>query len=256
MVRSKRASEFGLSISQVAVDLPRLMNYKRGTVDKLVAGVEQLLRARRVKVVRGEARLIRPDTLLVEVPDGAPQELSAKQIILAPGSVTADPPIEGRHLPGVLTSTEALDIDTIPARLLVIGGGVIGLEFACIYAAFGSHVTVLEMAASILPEGTEESLAKRLEVLLRRRGLQIHTGITVQRIEQLESPKMGQAPGIQASEPVPFSCDASRVHHGRRSRGRVRRRSGSAGDRALAEYRGVGVRGGRSADERPSHRCR
>ena len=186
MVRSKRASEFGLSIRQVAVDLPRLMDYKRGTVDKLVAGVEQLLRARRVKVVRGEARLIRPDTLLVETAEGAPQELSAKRIILAPGSVTAEPPIEGRQLPGVLTSTEALDIDTIPARLLVIGGGVIGLEFACIYEAFGSQVTVLEMASSILPEGTEESLAKRLEVLLRRRGLQIHTGITVQWIERVE----------------------------------------------------------------------
>jgi dihydrolipoamide dehydrogenase len=211
MARSKRASEFGLSISQVAVDLPRLMNYKRGTVDKLVAGVEQLLRARRVKLVRGEAKLSRPDTLLVAMADGAPQEVTAKQIILAPGSGTAEPPIEGRHLPGVLTSTEALDIDTIPARLLVIGGGVIGLELACIYEAFGSQVTVLEMAASILPEGTEESLAKRLEVLLRRRGLQIHTGVTVQRIEQVESPKMGQAPGIHASEPVPFSAPTLRV---------------------------------------------
>ena len=186
LVRSKRASEFGLSITQVGVDSPRLMDYQRGTVDKLVAGVEQLLRARRVKVVRGEARLSRPDTLLVANSAGPPQEFSAKHIILAPGSVTAEPPIEGRHLPGVMTSTEALVIGTIPRRLLVIGGGVIGLEFACIYEAFGSQVTVLEMAASILPEGTEESLAKRLEVLLRRRGLQIHTGTTVQRIERVE----------------------------------------------------------------------
>ena len=186
LVRSKRASEFGLSIPQVDVDLPRLMDYQRGTVDKLVAGVEQLLRARRVKVLRGRASLSRPDTLLVETAEGSPQELSAKQIILAPGSVTAEPPIEGRQLPGVMTSTEALDISTVPPRLLVIGGGVIGLEFACIYEALGSQVTVLEMAASILPEGTEESLAKRLEVLLRRRGLQIQTGITVQRIERVE----------------------------------------------------------------------
>ena len=156
----------------------------------------------------------------MQIADGPPQEFSAKHIILAPGSVTAEPPIEGRHLPGVMTSTEALDIGTIPRRLLVIGGGVIGLEFACIYEAFGSQVTVLEMAASILPEGTEESLAKRLEVLLRRRGLQIHTGTTVQRIERIEETLRV------------FTTGAGK-------RDRVRGRAGSAGDRTLAEHAGA-----------------
>ena len=82
-------------------------------------------------------------------------------------------------------STGALDIHEVPDKLVVIGGGVIGLEFACIYEALGSQVTVLEMASSILPVGVDDVIAKRLQVLLRRRGMQIHTGVTVQRIERM-----------------------------------------------------------------------
>ncbi|MCX6929597.1 MAG: FAD-dependent oxidoreductase, partial [Verrucomicrobia bacterium] len=101
-----------------------------------------------------------------------------------PGSVTATPPIAGSGLPGVLTSTGALDIETVPARLVVVGGGVIGLEFACIYEALGSRVTVLEMTPAILPGATDEAIAKRLHLLLRRRGMEVQTGTVVQRIEQ------------------------------------------------------------------------
>ena len=184
LVRCKRAGEFGLSIPEVAVDLPALMNYKQSVVDQLVGGVEQLLKARRVTLVRGTARMTKPDTLLVDDGQGGQQEITANHIILAPGSITAEPPIEGRDLPGVVTSTGAMDIDTVPARLVVIGGGVIGLEFACIYEAMGSQVTVLEMAPSILPDGTDEAIAKRLQILLRRRGMAIQTGTTVERIEK------------------------------------------------------------------------
>ena len=105
LVRCKRACEFGISIPEVAVDLPALMNYKRSTVDQLVGGVEQLLKARRVTVLRGEASIIRPDTLLVDDGQGGRQEVLATHVILAPGSVMAEPPIPGRDLPGVVTST-------------------------------------------------------------------------------------------------------------------------------------------------------
>jgi dihydrolipoamide dehydrogenase len=83
----------------------------------------------------------------------------------------------------VITSTEALNIDVVPERLIVVGGGVIGLEFACIYEALGSRVTILEMLPTILPGGTDEAIAKRLTLSLRRRGLTIHTGATAQSIE-------------------------------------------------------------------------
>lgn len=184
LVRCKRAGDIGVSIPQTAVDLPRLMNYKQSVVDQLVGGVEQLLKARHVTVVRGEARMTSPDTLAVSNAEGAQQEVKANRIILAPGSITAQPPIPGRDLPGVVTSTGALDIDVVPSRLVIVGAGVIGLELACIYEAFGSQVTVLELASSILPGGTDDVLAKRLQIILRRRGIAIHTGVTVERIEK------------------------------------------------------------------------
>jgi dihydrolipoamide dehydrogenase len=184
LVRCKRAGDFGLSIPKVTVDLPALMNYQRSVVGQLVGGVEQLLKARRVTLIRGMARIAGPGTLSVEDQRDGNQEVFANHIILAPGSITAEPPIEGRDLPGVVTSTSALDIDAVPARLVVIGGGVIGLEFACIYEALGSQVAVLEMAPSILPEGIDETIAKRLHILLRRRGMVIQANTTVRRIER------------------------------------------------------------------------
>jgi dihydrolipoamide dehydrogenase len=184
LVRAKRAGDFGVSIPQATVDLPALMAYKRKTVEQLVGGVEQLLKARRVTLIHGEARLVKADTISIEDGKGGREEVSAQRIILAPGSVTATPPLTGSSLPGVMTSTEALDIETVPARLVVVGGGVIGLEFACIYEALGSKVTVLEMTPEILPGATDEVIAKRLHLLLRRRGMEVQTGTVVQRIEQ------------------------------------------------------------------------
>ena len=186
LLKGRRAGEFGVSIPSALPDLPSLMAYKQAAVDRLVGGVEQLLKKRRVTLVRGEGRLVRPDTLRVTDAAGEAVEISARHVILAPGSLTAQPPIPGLDLPGVITSTEALDITEVPAHLIVVGGGVIGLEFACIYEALGSRVTVLEMMPTLLPGGTDESLARRLAVILRRRGMTIHTRAKVQAIEPAE----------------------------------------------------------------------
>lgn len=182
LLKAKRAHEFGVFASEVAPDLPALMSYKQETVDGLVGGVEHLLKEAGVTLVHGEGRLTAPTTLQVRPNTGEPITVSARQVILAPGSITARPPIPGLDLPGVITSTEALDISEIPAHLVVIGGGVIGLEFACIYEALGSQVTILEMMPTLLPGGTDESLAKRLALILRRRGINILTGAEVQGI--------------------------------------------------------------------------
>ena len=203
LLKARRAAEFGISIPSAQPDLPRLMAYKQSTVDGLVSGVEQLLKERRVTLVRGEASLTRPDTLQVTGSDGSASEISVRHVILAPGSITARPPIPGLDLPDVITSTEALDISEVPAHLIVVGGGVIGLEFACIYEALGCRVTVLEMMPTLLPGGTDEALAKRLALILRRRGMEVHTGATVQAIEPAENRlrvKFAEAKGESAVE--------------------------------------------------------
>lgn len=208
LVRCRRAGDFGLSVGEASVNLPALMAYKQTTVDQLVGGVEHLLRARRVAIVHGEARLERPGLLAV-LQNETVSHLSARHIILAPGSVSAELLVEGHDLPGVITSTEALNVDAVPARLLVVGGGVIGLEFACIYEALGSQVTVLEMAPTVLPGATDEPIAKRLQMILRRRGMTIQTGAAVQKIV-----KAGDALKVHAGEAT-FEADRVLIATGR-----------------------------------------
>ena len=134
--------------------------------------------------------------------------VSARQVILAPGSITARPAIPGLDLPGVITSTEALDISDVPARLIVVGGGVIGLEFACIYEALGSQVTILEMMPTLLPGGTDEALAQRLALLLRRRGMSIVTGAQV---EEIATAGSGLAVTYRDAKGVPSRVEGDRV---------------------------------------------
>ncbi|MGQ9466025.1 MAG: dihydrolipoyl dehydrogenase [Anaerolineae bacterium] len=185
--RARRAAEYGIRIPQAVPDLEGMMVYQRAAVERLVGGVEQLLKERRVTVVQGQGRLLRPDALAVTDATGQTQEVTARHIILAPGSIPARPPIPGLDLPGVVTSTEALDVSTLPTHLIIIGGGVIGLEFACIYEALGSRVTVLEMMPTLLPGAADDAIAKRLAVILRRRGMDIRTGATVRAVEAGET---------------------------------------------------------------------
>ncbi len=183
LVQARGAFAFGVDIPRATMDLPALMVRKTKVVDGLVGGVEQLLKARGVSVAHGIARLTSPTLLTVE--DGrSSRRITAQRIVLAPGSVNAEPPIEGLNLPGVRTSTDALDIEAVPARLVVVGGGVIGLELACVYEGLGSQITVIEMAPAVLPGATDEPLARRLQAILRRRGMTIHASATVTRIER------------------------------------------------------------------------
>jgi dihydrolipoamide dehydrogenase len=213
LLRARHASDFGLNIPSVEPDLAGLMAYKRRTVDQLVGGVEQLLKSRKVTICRGEGRLIKPDRIAVRTAEGETSEISAPRIILGPGSITSVPPIEGQNLPDVMTSTEALNIDSVPAHLVIIGGGVIGLEFACIYEALGSKVTVLELTSGILPGATDEAISKRLLLLLHRRGMNIQTNATVREIERVGD-KLRVASEVNGLEAL-IDCDRVLVTTGR-----------------------------------------
>jgi len=208
LLKARRAHEFGLAISTVVPDLPALMAYKQGAVDALVGGVEHLLKRSGVTLLRGTGHLSAPDTLRVQPDTGDAINVSARRVILAPGSIPARPPIPGLDLPGVITSTEALDIAEIPDRLIVVGGGVIGLEFACIYEALGSRVTIVEMMSTLLPGATDEGIAQRLALLLRRRGMGIITGAHVEEIAPAGS---GLAVFHRDAKGAPSRVDGDRV---------------------------------------------
>ena len=160
---------------------------KNEVVEKLKAGVAQLMKTPGITLVEGEARFVDAHTVAVNtlLPSGGDGEglFSAPNIIIATGSVTKFLPIPGAHAEGVLTSTELLNLTTLPQRLAIIGGGVIGLEFASIFQSLGSQVTVIEFCKEVLPN-FDRDLAKRLRTSLKKRGIEFHTSAAAKEIHE------------------------------------------------------------------------
>jgi len=178
----QRASEFGVTVKDSALDYAAVMNRKRAVVENLVNGVETLLRKAKVDVIHGWASVSEPGRIAVQTAGGV-EEVEAENIVLATGSEPVRIPVPGSDLPGVMTSDEFLEETTLPSRLVIIGGGVIGMEFACIYHALGVKVMVVEALPRILPN-VDEDVSKRLTPLLKRQGIDLFTGAQVEEIKQ------------------------------------------------------------------------
>lgn len=173
----QHCQEFGIKVNAFSFDMMAAYQRKEQVVSQLVAGVEQLLKAYRVEVVTGEASFINPHTIRV-----GEQEYSAQRILIASGSQPVQLPITGADDPRFMTSDEILELTEVPPRLAVIGGGVIGLEFAGIFNTFGSQVTVFESQASIL-NLLDREIAKRMNVYLKRQGITVYNSVRVERLE-------------------------------------------------------------------------
>ena len=181
---------------------------KNEVVEKLKVGVAQLMKTPGITLVEGEAHFGPSPTLpqgegeghTVEVvhksSEGEDRDIySAPNIIIATGSVTKFLPIPGAHAEGVVTSTELLNLTILPQRLSIIGGGVIGLEFASIFQALGSQVTVIEFCKEVLPN-FDRDLAKRLRTSLKKRGIEFHTSAAAKAITS-PSPSQGGEKTLQ-----------------------------------------------------------
>ena len=188
----REAEAFGVTGLSYGFDFKAVAARKNAVVEQLRGGVEGLLGHKNITLVRGKASFKDAHTVTVipafssVIPSDAeesPQEYTADYIIISTGSVSASLPIPGADLPGILTSREILDIEEVPQRLCVIGGGVIGLEFASIFRSFGSEVTVVEYCKDILPR-FDTDLAKRLKQSLGKRGIEINTQAQVTSITE------------------------------------------------------------------------
>ena len=186
------AEAFGVTGLSYGFDFKAVTARKNAVVEQLRGGVEGLLGHKNITLVRGKASFKDAHTVAVipsfssVIPSDAEeslQEYTADYIIIATGSVSTTLPIPGADLPGILTSREILDIEEVPQRLCVIGGGVIGLEFASIFRSFGSEVTVVEYCKDILPR-FDTDLAKRLKQSLGKRGIEINTQAQVTSITE------------------------------------------------------------------------
>lgn len=173
----KGAARYGVVCKEVGFDLELVRQNEKSVVDKLTGGVESLLRANGVTLFSGEASLLGEGRVRV-----GEETLSAKAILLAAGSETAVLPIEGIDHDGVMDSTEALLFAEIPEKLVIIGGGVIGVEMAGIYRAFGAEVTIVEFLPSILAT-LDAELSRFAAKQLSAAGVNLLTATKVTRIE-------------------------------------------------------------------------
>ena len=163
---ARHAAAWGVEFGAPKVDLNKLRAFKDAVVGRLTGGTGQLVKARKVKYLRGTATLTGPTSLDVAKVDGGSEQVTFKHAIIAIGSQPAKVPGLSIDSPRVMDSTSGLELQSVPASLLVVGGGYIGLELGSVYAALGSNVTVVEMTPGLLPGADRDLvdvLAKKIE---------------------------------------------------------------------------------------------
>ena len=180
---AKHGAEFGVEGGEaLRADLAKIVTYKNTVVKKLTGGIAQLLKLNGTRWIKGKAELTGPHGARVVQADGTELELTFDYLILAPGSVPVSipsMPVDGTR---ILDSWHALDLTTLPKSLLVVGGGVIGLELGGFMATLGSEVTVVEAADQCMP-GTDPDLVKVVLRALKKRGVTVHTAAKVTHME-------------------------------------------------------------------------
>jgi dihydrolipoamide dehydrogenase len=164
-------SHRGVVFGAPRIELPKLIEWKNSVVKKLVGGLSLLAKQRKVEVVQGTGRFASPHVVDVTGPDGKSQKIRFQHCIIAAGSEAIKLPFVPDD-PRVIDSTGALELGGIPKRLLVIGGGIIGLEMATVYAALGTRLSVVELTGQLMP-GADPDLVKPLEKRLKARYEQV-----------------------------------------------------------------------------------
>ncbi len=184
---AKHSAPIGVHVGEISVDLGEMFAYKRKVSAQLREGIETLLAKAKVDVLAGTAVISAPGTVVVTGTDGESTTYTADHILAATGSVPLCPPIPGLDLPGVLTSDQLLEgTDELYDSIVIMGGGVIGVEFATFYNNLGCQVTLVEGASRLLPTMDKE-LGQNLGQLLKKRGVEVLTSAMVQRVEQGEN---------------------------------------------------------------------
>jgi dihydrolipoamide dehydrogenase len=220
-------ADWGVSFGKPQIDLDRLRAWKEGVVGRLTSGLKGLAERRKVTIVQGVGRFVSPRELTVETAEGT-RRIAFEHAIIAAGSQAIELPGVPHDDPRVIDSTGALALADTPEELLVIGGGIIGLEMATVYHALGSRVTVVELSDGLLP-GVDPDLVRPLQKRIAAQYAGIHLGTGVTTIEARDDGLLAHFEGPKAPEAARF--DRVLVAVGRRPNG----------DRISAEQAGVRV---------------
>ncbi|MBP7981949.1 MAG: dihydrolipoyl dehydrogenase, partial [Arenimonas sp.] len=201
----KHVAEIGLDFGAAKIDLEKLRAHKEKTVGTLSKGISGMAKQRKVRTVIGAAEFASANRLAVKTDKGV-ETIDFAQCIIAAGSQPVKLPAFPWQDPRVMDSTDALMLQDVPSRLLVVGGGIIGLEMACVYSALGSAVTVVEFMDQLMP-GADPDLVKPLQVLLKKRGVAIHTSCKVANVTAGKKSLTAEFEGAS----VPAGTDYERV---------------------------------------------
>jgi dihydrolipoamide dehydrogenase len=174
---TRDAGAVGVQATFQGIDMPQVNKYRDGIVDRLFKGLTGLVSAKEITVVSGEGSLVAPKTISVNG-----DLYTGKNIVLATGSYSKTLP--GLEIGGrVITSEHALQLDFVPSKVIVLGGGVIGVEFASIWRSFGTDVTIIEGLPTLVPN-EDASVSKAMERAFRKRGINFKTGVRFQGVQQ------------------------------------------------------------------------
>ncbi|MCG8563193.1 MAG: dihydrolipoyl dehydrogenase, partial [Hyphomicrobiales bacterium] len=168
ITETEEMSEHGLTFAKPKLDIDKLRGWKEGVVNRLTGGLAGLAKQRKVEVVRGTGAFASPNLLNVTADDGKTTTVSFDQAVIAAGSEVVELPFIPHDDPRVIDSTGALELEDVPKRLLVIGGGIIGLEMACVYDALGSRITIVELMDQLIP-GADKDIVKPLHRRIEKR---------------------------------------------------------------------------------------
>ena len=211
-----QGKDIGVEVDGVKVNFQQVIAHKNEISKKLTGGVAGLLKMNKVKKIDGEATFVGEKKLSVKKADGTTEEMTADAIIVATGSVNSQPPIPGlKENPNCIDSTGALSLEKLPKTMVVIGGGVIGLELACAYAGFGTKITVVEAMDHMLPM-LDGDLTKIGVAHMKKMGMEFNLECPVQSVE--ESPVGAKVVcKNKAGETVSFEAEKVLVAIGRKA---------------------------------------
>jgi dihydrolipoamide dehydrogenase len=174
----KHAAEHGIKIDGVSIDIPAMLKKKDGIVAKMTGGVALLAKARKITVITGSASFVSANTVRVATSASESSELTAKNIVIATGSAPVELPFMKFDGKTVISSTEALTLTEVPKKLVVVGGGAIGLELGSVWARLGAEVTVVEFLPKIAA-ANDDDIVRNFTRLLQKQGLKIEVNAKV-----------------------------------------------------------------------------
>jgi dihydrolipoamide dehydrogenase len=218
IAETKEMAEYGLSFGEPQIDVDKLRGWKDSVVKRLTGGLAGLAKQRKVEVVRGTGTFTSMNQIQVTADDGSVKTVSFEQAIIAAGSEPMTLPFIPNDDPRVIDSTGALELDGVPQRLLVLGGGIIGLEMATVYSELGAQITVVELMDQLIP-GADKDIVTPLTKWITKRYQNIYLKTKVTSVEAVDDGLRVRFEGAGAPETDTF--DKVLVAVGRRPNGRT-----------------------------------